>query len=63
MFFVSTLYTHKDRVVLDILISIPYISMQDPIKKITNTIPWIFSRLRFYAQGFPLFIYTTYIEL
>ena len=41
MFFVSFLHTHKDRVVLDILIRIPFSFTQDSITQILNENPRI----------------------
>ena len=41
MFFVSFLHTHKDRVVLDILLRVPFSFRQDYIKQISNEIPRI----------------------
>ena len=41
MFFVGFLHTHKDRVVLDVLIRIPFSFTQDSIKQISNEIPRI----------------------
>ena len=43
MLFVSIIHTHKDGGVLDILIRIPFSSIQYSIRKISNKIPWIVS--------------------